>query len=170
MKYKEIHNFFDNPQEVRDLALLQEYGDCQTTYFPGQRSKPIGDNSFIYDKIISSVMPDFVKFEWTSFDFTAFFQYTDKDSPCMEHMDNPEGAKYGFSGVIYLNPELPKGDYGTTIGGTKVSNEYNKLVYYDANILHKPTGTFGTNMYDSRMVIAFFINLNAKLDLTYIGK
>jgi len=170
MKYKEISNFFEDPEKVRELAFLQEYSDCQITYFPGKRSKPIGDDSFIYEKIISSIMPDLVKFDWTSFDFNAFFQYTDKTCPCKEHVDNPERAKYGFSGVIYLNPELPEGDYGTTVGGTKVSNEYNKLIYYDANILHAPTGTFGNDLFDSRLVIAFFINLNSKKNLTYSEK
>lgn len=168
MKYKEIYNFFDDPNEVRNISLLQEYEKCKISSFPGLRSKPIDEDSFIYDKIITTVMPDLVKFDWTSFEFTAFFQYTLNDTPCNEHIDLENNVKHGFSGVIYLNPTLPDGNYGTTIGGCYIENEYNKLVFYDANIPHKPTGTFGTNMYDSRMVIAFFINLNSKLELTLV--
>ena len=168
MKYKEIYNFFDNPDEVRELALSQEYGDCTRTYFPGKRSKSFGEDSFIYEKIVSTVVRDLNEFNWTTFDLVAQFQYTTQDTICNEHTDGNGEEEYGFSGVIYLNPELPEGDYGTTIGGTKVSNEYNKLVYYDQNILHKPTGTFGTDLFDSRLVVAFFIGLYSDYKLAII--
>ena len=168
MKFKEIHNFFEDPDKIRNIALSQKYGDCQTSVFPGKRSESIDDEDPIYERIIAKILPDVVKYEWTSFELGVFFQYTDKDVICKEHTDirDPENTKYGFSGVIYLNPELPEGDYGTTVGGTKISNEYNKLVYYDANIIHKPTGTFGNDVNDSRLVIAFFLFLNKKLNLT----
>ena len=159
MKYKEIHNFFDNPDEVRELALSFEYDKCTRTFFPGKRTKDLGEDSFIYEKIVSTVIRDLNEFSWVTFDLSLSFQYTDKDTICNEHTDGNGEEKYGFAGVVYLNPELPEGDYGTTIGGTKVSNEYNKLVYYDQNILHKPTGTFGNDLYDSRLVLGFFIGL-----------
>ena len=161
--HTEVWNIFENPDEIREMALKQDYFNCENISFPGKRSKRIPENTLVYKKIISSLIHDLIQNNIFNFSLHSFYQYTDKNTPCIEHVDNLSiiNKNNVISGIIYLNPKLPVGDFGTTINGKKISNEYNKLVYYNPGSLHKPTASFGNDIKDSRLVISFAVSENS---------
>ena len=113
----------------------------------------------------------------------AFFQYCRKvdEPPEWVHRDNlyfnPNAV-----GLVYLHPEPPP-NTGTRLfklkhGAEEVDanhdspfrndydviktfeNEYNKLVMYSPMIYHDSLECFGTDIYDSRMFIVFFMKID----------
>jgi hypothetical protein len=73
------------------------------------------------------------------------------------HIDIP----YIFAGVIYLSKN-PEPNSGTIIrlednSEVVVDNVFNRLIFYNSNLLHRPQRCFGTTVDNARLTLVFFI-------------
>lgn len=167
-----IDNFFDDPFTIRDIALNAEYYTKETHpgnigEFPGYRTNYINEwNPELYNYLLNRQMEnvkqlidvgEFTEY-WTKFSFS----YTGSNVPRIEHQDfleNWNGFKRFFGGVIYLNPEPPENTGTILTGVTTVENKFNRYVMYDATKLHAIENSFGDTKINSRLVLTHFIYL-----------
>ena len=170
MTYLVIDDYFENPNEIRNIALNGTYYTKENhpgniSDFPGYRTNYINEwdlnlYNFLLNKQLDNVksLIDTSQFTeyWTKFSFS----YTDKNIPLIEHRDFSDGFngfKKFFGGVIYLNENPPK-NTGTILKGlTTIENKFNRYIMYDATKIHCIENSFGENVNDSRMVLTHFI-------------
>jgi len=116
-----VDNFYQNPNDVRDFALKQEYKsfyELEPTpkeyTFPGSRTEDLAKiNPSLYASFFekaSSLYHNF-RYDEVKFKLSSNFQYVTKEfGKGVIHQDN----KVIFAGVIYLTPD-PKKNSGTSL-------------------------------------------------------
>lgn len=165
-------NFFENPNLIRECALAQQYREPTTDEnWIGLRTEPLdgeigGVNieKYILDTIkyrlpqipeldmfwVFHLLPESVRGDMGN-EFEFLQSHTDSET-------------VHFAGVVYLSPD-PKPNSGTSFFtdiNTKlatIDNEYNRFVFYPADIIHSPTNPFGENKEDSRLTLTFFCSI-----------
>lgn len=160
-----IDNFFKNPFFIREIALDQKYSEPDTDYgWKGFRCKTpecLSEVDMDIKKNVCGVFNE--KFE--DYNIESYFHYsiTETKNKCFpsfeEYKYHVDDANY--AGIIYLNPKPPT-DSGTTfLNGYRnkifIDNIYNRLVCYQANILHGPTDLFGSDITNGRLTLTFFL-------------
>jgi hypothetical protein len=96
-----VDEFFRNPDEIRALALSQEYGS-NLQYFKGLRSK--------YRFLWPHLREEFERLlgrsitEWLGHGANGLFQQTSHDDPLVWHHD-----AQGYAAAAYLTPDAPPG-------------------------------------------------------------
>lgn len=173
--YLIIDNFFDEPDLLREFALKQEYFKKEEHpndigNFPGYRSKYINEiNPDLYNALVNAQItmtekmlghPLSEKYTeyWTKFSFS----WTDENTPVNRHqdfMDDWNGFKDFYGGVIYLTPNPPENSGTEIVDIVTAENIYNRYVIYNAKLLHGAQSSFGKNINDSRLVLTHFIYL-----------
>lgn len=183
-----IDNFYENPMEVREFALKQEF-KVRGNY-PGQRTV-----SFLTDalkqKFRQILYPFAGDITWWGGDYTGSFQYTVAADRSWIHADSTTD----WAAVLYLTPDAPL-TAGTGIFRHKktgwmhydykrenepgykesappgnemqdftkwemvdrVGNVFNRLIMYRADNYHVSLDYFGQNMHDGRLFQVFFFN------------
>lgn len=177
-----VDDVFADPHAVRAFALRQEFrahpeyhrGERteQTFLFPGMKElfeRALGHGTRICEK------------DWRSMGTNGCFQWCRAGDPIVYHSDMQQWA-----GVIFLTPEAPP-ECGTSLfrsrgpgharraapgvfdGGfldaTKfeqvdaVGNVFNRLVLFDAQLIHAASQYFGTDAASGRLFQMFFFNL-----------
>lgn len=174
-----IDNIFDNPDEVRSLALQQKYYNTDDhpeytdtkVYWRGERTKKIDNLSKeLYDKIFAEIFSKIkrnifpysnpnsynIKFECKSY-FHKFPSLGNIFNDDWFHIDVNEL----YAGVIYLNPE-PEQNSGTWFvdngAAHPVDNVYNRLVLYKGERYHAPMKAFGEGN-NSRLTLTMFFSM-----------
>jgi len=135
-----IRNFLDDPDEVLDFSETIPYYDYtkfSDVRFTGFRSLNLCD---IFPEIIEKIKEET--------DYEPEQLYLHKHENLQDFKPVPHKDICSQSGVIYL-----KGGKGC---GTIVENrlqeyEFNKLIMYDADLLHQPEG-----YPEDRLVMTFF--------------
>ena len=178
-----IDNFYENPMEVRNFALKQEY--VEESYYPGKRSKPYAcqEHKIRFQKILEPLIGKKINFPFDS--DNGKFQYSTSNDHSWVHFDNL-GTIY--AGIIYLTPDAPV-ESGTGfyqfMDGTmnaeesmlmnsefvkynkdmtkwklvdKVGNVFNRLVIFDSSRYHTALNYFGSDMYNGRLYQVFFFS------------
>ena len=188
-EYVVIDNFFDNPEEVREMALHHyKYYDKEThpdpdhfQYFPGIRtnfidrqdthlSKDIIEKQAAIGNLITNNSIDWSNPNnrvWNTFSLT--FKDLNKRLPQwhQDYIDPTDNlCDYYYGGVVYLNKNVRKGR-GTSIKLSSgevvnVENKFNRFVLYDSRLKHTLTRSFGTNKNNGRLVMTQFIGFNLK--------
>jgi hypothetical protein len=167
-------NFFDNVNELRNIALSSDYKCSENIMFdPGWRGYrteelELLENDLLNDcsqKILNSVS-EFYKLDNYSITTHFHISYT----RTKETLEDFENKKYHFdpvpyAGVVYLHPNPPKGTGTSILDGennniVSVENFYNRLVAYPGNFIHAPTNLFGDKIEEGRMTLTFFIEKN----------
>lgn len=166
-----IDNFFEDPDSIRNIALLQTFYDKESHpenigNFPGMRtdylSKTIPD---LYTELVQAEINcvsnhiDISQYSeyWTKFSFS----YTTQGIGIGMHKDFTEGwngFKTFFGGVLYLTPSPPV-DSGTIVENDVIDNVYNRYVMYNAMCLHGIQSSFGHEKNNARLVLTHFIYL-----------
>jgi hypothetical protein len=96
-----VDDFFHDPDEIRALALAQQYG-ADLRYFKGLRS----DQRFLWP----SLREEFARLlgapvvEWLGHTANGVFQQTSHDDPLVWHHDGQ-----GYAAAVYLTPDAPPG-------------------------------------------------------------
>lgn len=178
-----VEDFYDNPDEVRDFALQQEYVEGgfgrgfigrRSMYqflFPGLKER--------FEGIIGKQIN-----EWETQGMNGRFQNCYSGEPLVYHCDDQKWA-----GLIYLTPDAPP-QCGTTLFRHKetkirhnnqegimncfsqktfldktpyepvdvIGNVYNRLVIYNGGFIHAASEYFGSDMNDGRLWHMFFFN------------
>lgn len=156
-----IDNFFDNPNEIRKLAL--NYNNDFTP--PGKNHYWVGFRNFNLLSEIDSINLEQnlkkVKNIPQNLSYKKYFHYYVKSSVSQSKCSSIHIDPYPFAGVIFLSPNPPKKsgiDFFDSFGQKifNIENVYNRLVFYPGNFYHSPEGFFGTCIEDSRLIIAMF--------------
>lgn len=94
-------DFYQNPDEVREFALKQDFGVKGN--YPGHRTKPFWDWPGLKDTIQGIVKHAGGNITWWESEYTTTFQYTTKDDSSWIHPDHTTN----WAGVCYLTPNAP---------------------------------------------------------------
>ncbi len=94
-----VDEFFRDPDEIRALALAQEYGS-DLRYFKGLRS----DQRFLWPNLREEFgrLLGTPVVEWLGHDANGVFQQTSHDDPIVWHHDGQ-----GYAAAVYLTPNPP---------------------------------------------------------------
>lgn len=163
-----IDDFYENPDEIRDFALRQEYIDL--SFKPsGKRTKPLPEICpEFYEKFCEKIMSIFYTSKEKCIIETNFHIHylrdSDPFSPRNEGRVHKDYRSY-IGGVIYLNPN-PNSDAGTNIyyGNKRDSGEnvifknvYNRLVAFGGDYFHAINNVYN-DAEDLRLTQVFFLN------------
>jgi hypothetical protein len=123
-----IDNFYENPMEVRNFALKQEYIEqkcIEDSYCVGKRSKSFAchEHKERFQKILEPLVGKIKDFPFNT--ENGKFQYSTSNEHSWVHYDT--NNKYmNYAGIIYLTPDAPI-ESGTAfyqyIDGTMNSDE-----------------------------------------------
>ena len=164
-------NFFDNAEDLRDLALSTRFFSAEEKNYDvgwrGYRTNELRD----LDKNELEVSCQKIRDELIKF----FDLKIDKDEGnfyfhiALSHTKNTledfETSKFHtddsrFAGIVYLSPNPPP-KTGTTIiidnQNEDIDNKFNRLVAYPSTYVHAPTDLFGDTMESGRLTLSFFI-------------
>jgi hypothetical protein len=179
-----VDNFYENPMEVRNFALQQEY--TENTYYPGKRTKSFAckEHKERFEQILKPFINKIVDFPYDT--DNGKFQYSTSNDHSWVHYDS--NIRMNYAGIIYLTPDAPV-ESGTAfyqyIDGTldahedrimknehnkyskdmtkwklvdKVGNVFNRLVLFDSSRFHTAVDYFGKDIYDGRLYQVFFFS------------
>jgi tetratricopeptide (TPR) repeat protein len=172
-----VDNFFQDPDAVRKFALEQEY--LVTGNYPGARTKSFANEvqKAYFEKILNR------KITYWPGGYNASFQYTTSNMKSWIHRDMTD-----YSAMIYLTPDAPLNGgtriyrhkasgltYGTGEANEllnkdsgnedawdvieEVKNVYNRCIIFDGRRSHKSHEYFGTDLYDGRLFMIFFFDV-----------
>jgi hypothetical protein len=183
-----VDNFYENPDQVREFALKQEYVEVEGGFgrgFIGRRT----EQQFLFPGLkerFEEIMGRKIT-EWESHGMNGRFQIAWSGEPLVYHCDS---QKWG--GMLYLTPEAPY-SCGTTLYAHKTTrartyfdegwdaawkdipgdphldgthfepvdvmgNVYNRLVIFDASAIHSASQYFGTIRDNARLWQMFFFD------------
>lgn len=179
-----VDNFYENPDEVRALALEQTFNP-DLRYHKGQRT----EKKFIAEgtkQMFESLLGRKIT-NWVEHEYNGIFQFCTSEDPIVYHSDIQS-----YAAAVYLTPNAPP-ECGTTFYRSKkypdvrkvhvtdpnynevfeekyydktrfevvdvVGNVYNRLAMWDARLIHSASEYFGTNKHDSRLFHLFFFDI-----------
>tara|TARA_B100000287_G_scaffold261911_1_gene246455 strand:- start:354 stop:902 length:549 start_codon:yes stop_codon:yes gene_type:complete len=175
MKYKEVNNFFENPDGIVEFSKTLTYYSYNTHPKPnscgryaGLRSREIhkehrGFFDYLCHKIVHPHIVDLNKHPDTQWVFATYFSKINSKDKII-HPIHQDASNLIKAGVIYLTKDIdPKS--GTSLYNEdnkkikEFKNKYNKMVMYDPTIPHSLN-----KFVDNRLVILFFLE---QLTYTY---
>jgi len=173
-----VDNFYDNPDMIREFALKQTFKE-DLRYYKGKRTK-----SFLlpglkekFEKILGVKIDN-----WSKYGTNAVFQYCIAGDQAVFHCDTQQ-----YAAVAFLTPDAPvetgtrfyrskntlkmkvSGNYKTVfptghLDSTPfdqvdtVGNVYNRLVLFDAKLIHAAPLYFGDTLENGRLFQIFFFD------------
>lgn len=179
-----VDNFYENPDDVRALALEQSYSP-DLRYHKGQRTskKFIAEGTKqIFESLIGRRITN-----WVDYEYNGIFQFCTAEDPIVYHSD-----VQNYAAAVYLTPNAPvptgtsfyrskshKNIYKIDVNDKEypdvfaggfydqhnfelvdtVGNVYNRLVLWDAKLIHSATSYFGTKKEDARLFHLFFFDI-----------
>jgi hypothetical protein len=163
-----INNLFSSPNEITSIAFshqfykLSEHPLDAGTHITWNGTKTLPLNKILstplYDNIIGKILDSVGMPNANIISVFRSFTENEQSNETWLHTDNTKMA-----GIVYLNNVYPKNphDHGTLIIKNNeqivVPYEYNKLVCYPSNYLHRPLSGFGNSLESSRLTLNFFI-------------
>jgi hypothetical protein len=177
-----VDNFYEDPDEIRRFALTQEFR-YHEKYHKGKRT----DKVFLFDGLKESFehyLGASIK-DWAELPVNGCFQTCIGGDQLVYHNDTQDYAAVLFltpdappdSGTSFFRSKYtkehvitneskvdviyPNGflDPSTFELVDKVGNVYNRLVIFNAKMIHAATSYFGTNIDNGRLFQIFFFNL-----------
>jgi len=177
-----VDNFYKNPEVIREFALKQDFQENPGFHkgkrcinpiflFPGLKEQ--------FEKILCGKIGDFTKYATN-----GCFQYCIAGEQAVYHCDTQQ-----YAGVLFLTPDAPPEtgtrfyrskatkkmkvgpyEYGQVfptghLDSTPfeqvdvVGNVYNRLVLFDANMIHAAPLYFGNDLNNGRLFQLFFFDL-----------
>ena len=164
-------NFFDNAEDLRDLALSTRFFSAEEkNYEVGWRGfrtnemRELDKNILkvscqkIKDKLIKFYN---LKIEEDEGNFYFHIALTQTKNTLENFHINKFHIDYSrFAGIVYLSPNPPP-KTGTTIiindENKDIENKFNRLVAYPSSLTHAPRDLFGDTMETGRLTLTFFI-------------
>ena len=177
-----IDNFYTNPDLVREFALKCNF-NFHEKYHKGQRT----DHCYRFPGVkerFEQLLNCKIK-NWENYGTNGCFQFCTPEDKLVVHYDGQQ-----YAGVLYLTPNAPVNCgttlYKSKITNKmKVSNEehnivfkdgylnfenfeavdtignvYNRLILFDAKIIHASSGYFGNEKGNSRLFQLFFFDIH----------
>ena len=107
-----IDEFFETPNQIREWALSLEYYKGDRGNWPGYRTDLLHEIDSQFHALICRKVIKHTKFNYFS-QFDASFSLCSEDWESGWVHNDP--LRFNVVGVIYLNPVVPPGQYGTII-------------------------------------------------------
>jgi|TARA_R110000796_G_scaffold215959_2_gene332015 hypothetical protein len=180
-----VDDFYNNPIEVRDFALSQDFGVDGN--YPGHRTTSHLNEDL--KETLQELLKPFAG-EVTNWggEYSGSFQYTTSDDRSWIHSDSTTG----WAAVLYLTPNAPvtsgtglfkhrdtglcgwdnnlhseeetalaphmtvANDYTKWDLVDRLGNKFNRLVLYRSDNYHVSMDYFGSDKYDGRLFQVFF--------------
>lgn len=179
-----VDNFYENPDEVRNIALQQSFNP-DLRYHKGQRTttKFFADGTKQrFEAILGRKITN-----WTEYEYNGIFQFCTAEDPLVYHSDIQS-----YAAAVYLTPNAPV-QTGTTFYRSRkypdirkvhvsdtfyndvfennyydktrfeqvdvVGNVYNRLAMWDARLIHSASEYFGSDKTNSRLFHLFFFDI-----------
>lgn len=177
-----VDNFYKNPDMIREFALKQDFQESPNFHkgkrcinpvfrFPGLKEQ--------FEKILGAKV-----LQWDKYGTNGCFQYCIAGEQAVYHCDTQQ-----YAGVLFLTPDAPPqtgtsmfrsketkkmkvelNEYGKVfptghLDSTKfdqvdvVGNVYNRLVLFDAHLIHAAPLYFGNDINNARLFQLFFFDL-----------
>lgn len=177
-----VDNFYSNPDMIREFALKQDFQENPKFHkgkrcinpgfrFPGLKEQ--------FERILNAKIDNFDKYETN-----GCFQYCIAGEQAVFHTDFQQ-----YAGVLFLTPEAPPqtgtrfyrskitrkmkvgaDEYGKVyktghLDSTQfdevdvVGNIYNRIVLFDARLIHSAPLYFGTDVKNGRLFQLFFFDM-----------
>jgi hypothetical protein len=165
-----VDNVFSNPNEITELAKKQKFYSIEEhpidsntqIMWDGKKTENLKQlfSPPLYENIIEQIISKLDFYVDITSTVSMFHSFTEKNisKDIWLHTDNTK-----LGGVVYLNnvyPEHPE-NHGTMViinnEQVIIPYEYNKLVLYPSNYIHKPMNGFGNSLDSSRLTLNFFI-------------
>jgi len=181
-------NFYNNPEEVRNFALQQNF-EVKGNY-PGNRTISFLNES-VQEVIQNLLLSHAGEITWWGGEYSGAYQYTTKHDKSWIHADQTSN----WAGICYLTPNAPPSggtgffkhketgiteapikedgtydmemlnklgedsqDYSKWEMTDEISNKYNRLILYRADMFHQSLVYFGDNISNGRLFQTFFFN------------
>lgn len=179
VKYIVIDNFYDNPMEVREFALKQEYYKNNLPRFTSKSNFITKDIVSIFQKIIQPYGGKIIHFDYKD---SGTFHYSTS-----EYIEWTHSYSSSWVAIIYLTPNAPvtcgtsfyrfnDGSMKANIDLNKyknfgrenncdvtkwdsvddIGNIFNRLIIYDSDYFHRETNYFGNDIHDGSLFQTFF--------------
>jgi hypothetical protein len=168
-----IDNFYENPLQVREFALNQEFNVYGN--FPGKRTKPFYNREVIH-KINTCLHQYGINLNNVDHEYFGCFQYTLDIDKSWVHIDGFND----WAGIIYLTPDAPissgttfyefhnkfenidtMNEYSQDMTKWKeidiVGNIFNRFILFNSKRYHMSRDYFGKDINDGRLFQVFFI-------------
>ncbi len=175
-----VDNFYKDPDKIRNFALKQKF-DEHPKYHKGKRT----DILFKFPNLktrFESIIGRKIK-NWDNYGVNCCFQICIAGEQLVYHCDQQE-----YAGIIFLTPDAPP-NTGTTFYRSKITkkrkiendsnivfktgvldstqfdvvdivgNVYNRLVLFDAKMIHAASEYFGNSLDTGRLFQMFFFDL-----------
>jgi hypothetical protein len=173
-----VDNFYENPDEIREFALRQEYLE-DVRFYKGLRSVIPFRASGTKEAFENIIGQPIVQFDSGN---NGCFQITSSENPQVYHCDEQTWA-----GIVYLTPNAPVKagtrthrslrDWSRTGPETTpatfqtgfydshqfeivddIGNIYNRLVIFNGPMIHSAGPYFGNSMWNGRLIHLFFFD------------
>lgn len=175
-----IDDFYKHPDKIRDFALKQNF-KAHPEYHKGKRTDAVyrfPNLKSRFEEILGCKIRN-----WEHYGVNCCFQSCIAGEQLVYHFDEQQ-----YAGIIYLTPDAPP-ETGTTfyrskitknmklnndfhvifktgfLDGTQfdvvdvVGNKYNRLVLFDAQMIHAASEYFGNSIENGRLFQMFFFDL-----------
>lgn len=179
--YIVVDNFYKSPDKIRDLALKQQF-DFHPNNHKGKRTDQLFRFPYLKERF-EGIIGGKIK-NWDSYGVNGCFQHCVAGDQIVIHSDGQQ-----YAGIIYLTPDAPPncgttfyrskhtkknkysyedasivfkhGFYDTTEFDVvdTVGNVYNRLILFDAKMIHSAACYFGNDINNSRLFQMFFFDL-----------
>ena len=179
-----VDDFYEDPDAVRSLALSQEFGE-DLRYFKGQRTFTQFKFPGLHERFERLLNAKVTR--WDEMAVNGIFQFCTAVDPLVYHSDtqmyagavyltpnappqcgtsfyrsraHPEVRRWPAEGHAYKSV-FPTGHYDRTkfeLVDT-IGNVYNRLVIWDAHLLHSATEYFGDGRENGRLFHLFFFDI-----------
>ena len=176
-----VDDFYESPNDVRKFALSCEFNEHKE-YHKGRRTNECYRFSGLKERF-EQLLGRKIK-NWTNYGTNGCFQHCIAGEQLVFHYDQQQ-----YAGIIYLSPNAPPHSGTTLYRSRytkkmKVANEesslvfrngyldstefdvvdvignvYNRLILFDAQIIHAASAYFGTTKENSRLFQLFFFDL-----------
>ncbi len=171
-----VDNFYENPDYVREYALRQEFVSTISSH-KGKRTTQDFQNDELKTRFEELLGKRIVKWDYK---WNGCFQYCIAEDPLVIHCD-----VQNYAAMVFLTPNAPPST-GTSFYRHKemknrsfrqntftsghydftnfdlvdsIGNVYNRLVIFDAQLIHAASEYFGQNQYNGRLFQIFFFDI-----------
>jgi len=175
-----VDDFYKYPDKVREFALKQKFLE-HPEYHKGRRTEVVyrfPNLKTRFEGILGCAITN-----WREYGVNCCFQSCIAGEQLVYHYDTQQ-----YAGILYLTPDAPP-ECGTTFYRSKVTknskmnndfdkvfktglydgtqfdvvdvvgNKYNRLVLFDAQMIHAASAYFGNNITNGRLFQMFFFDL-----------
>ena len=177
-----VDNVYSDPDSIRNFALCQTYN-----FHPNNHKGKRTETTFLFNglkELFESKIGCKIK-NWETYGTNGCFQYCIAGEQLVYHFDAQE-----YAGVLFLTPDAPpqsgttfyrskytkkmtinNDDHGIVFKNgfydstefdivDVVGNVYNRLVLFNARMIHSASTYFGNNMENGRLFQLFFFDLD----------